>query len=59
MAISQVCAMKVNGTLYNSVPPNAKASGAGGNGGAAGNALSGNPLVSWPSGFGTIFGNRV
>ena len=35
MAISQVCAMKVNGTLYDSVPPNAKASGAGGNGGAA------------------------
>ena len=35
MAISQVCAMQVNGTLYDSVPPNAKASGAGGNGGAA------------------------
>lgn len=28
-------------------------------GGAAGNSVSGNPLVSWPTGFGTIFGNRV
>lgn len=35
MAISQVVAQKVTGELYNSVPPNAKGSGAGGNGGAA------------------------
>lgn len=35
MAISQVVAMKVNGTLYNTLPPNVKGSGAGGNGGSA------------------------
>lgn len=35
MAITQVCAVKASdGTEYNSVPPNAKGSGAGGNGGA-------------------------
>lgn len=35
MAISQVVAIKVNGTEYSTVPPNAKGSGAGGNGGSA------------------------
>jgi hypothetical protein len=38
MAISQVVAAKVNGDLYNTVPPNAKASGAGGNGGSVAKA---------------------
>ena len=32
--------------------------GAGGSGGAAGNALSGNSNVTWPS-LGTIYGARV
>jgi hypothetical protein len=31
----------------------------GGSGGAAGNSLSGNPFVSWPTGFGTTYGNIV
>lgn len=35
MSLTQVYAAKVNGTDYDTVPPNAKASGAGGNGGAA------------------------
>lgn len=35
MPLTQVYAAKVNGTNYDSVPPNAKGSGAGGNGGAA------------------------
>ena len=35
MAILQVVAIKVDGSHYNTVPPNAKGSGAGGNGGAA------------------------
>lgn len=38
MAISQVVAMKVNGNLYNTVPPNASGSGAGGNGGSVAKA---------------------
>lgn len=38
MAISQVVAAKVNGSLYNNVPPNAKGSGAGGNGGSVAKA---------------------
>lgn len=42
MAITQVCAVKAsNGTQYNTVPPNVKGSGAGGNGGAVTRAGTG------------------
>lgn len=44
MAISQVVAMKVDGTTYNTVPPNAKGSGAGGNGGSVAKASNTNLL---------------
>lgn len=44
MAISQVVATKVNGSPYNTVPPNAKGSGAGGNGGAVAKASNTNLL---------------
>lgn len=40
MAISQVVAVKVNGDEYDIVPPNAKGSGAGGNGGSVAKATS-------------------
>jgi hypothetical protein len=33
--------------------------GSGGAGGAGGNSLSGNPLVSYPTGFGNMIGARV
>jgi hypothetical protein len=38
MAISQVVAAQTNGNLYNTVPPNAAGSGAGGNGGSVAKA---------------------
>lgn len=38
MAISQIVAAKVDGSVYNNVPPNVKGSGAGGNGGSAAKA---------------------
>lgn len=40
MAISQVVALKVNGDAYNTIPPNVKGSGAGGNGGSVAKASS-------------------
>lgn len=40
MAISQVVAMTVDGTLYNTLPPNASGSAAGGNGGSVAKATS-------------------
>lgn len=46
MAISQVVALKVNGDLYDTVPPNAKGSGAGGNGGAVARASNSSLLDS-------------
>ena len=44
MAISQVVAIQTNGTEYDIVPPNAVASGAGGNGGSVAKASSTNLL---------------
>lgn len=40
MAISQVVAAKTDGNLYNTIPPNASGSGAGGNGGSVTKASS-------------------
>lgn len=44
MAISQVVAMKVDGTTYSTIPPNVTGSGSGGNGGAVAKASNTNLL---------------
>jgi hypothetical protein len=61
MAISQVVAQKVNGELYNTVPPNAKGSGAGGNGGAASRITNSSLLdgVAISRYNGGVFGSTV
>jgi len=61
MAISQVVAAKVNGSLYNTLPPNAKASGAGGNGGAAAKVSTSDTLdgVAVARYNGGVFGSTV
>lgn len=61
MAISQVVAQKVNGDAYNTVPPNVKGSGAGGNGGAVAKASSTSLLDSVQVSYysGGVFGSTV
>lgn len=61
MAISQVVALKVNGDPYDTVPPNAKGSGAGGNGGSVAKAsntslLDGVEVSHYDAG---VFGSTV
>lgn len=61
MAISQIVAVKVNGDSYNTVPPNATGSGAGGNGGSVAKAsntslLDGVSVAYYNSG---VFGSTV
>jgi hypothetical protein len=61
MAISQVVAMKVDGTLYNTLPPNAVGSGAGGEGGSVAKAtgtslLDGVEVSRYDAG---VFGSTV
>lgn len=61
MAISQVVALKVNGDAYNTVPPNAVGSGAGGNGGSVAKAsntdlLDGVQVSRYSAG---VFGSTV
>lgn len=61
MAISQVVALKVNGDAYNTVPPNAAGSGAGGNGGSVAKAsntdlLDGVQVSRYSAG---VFGSTV
>lgn len=61
MAISQVVAAKVNGNLYNNVPPNVKGSGAGGNGGSVAKASSSSLLDGVDVAYynGGVFGSTV
>ena len=61
MAISQIVAIKTNGSEYNTIPPNVKGSGAGGNGGSVAKAsntslLDGVSVARYNSG---VFGSTV
>jgi len=61
MAISQIVAAKVNGSTYNTVPPNVSGSGAGGNGGSVAKAsnsslLDGVTVARYDAG---VFGSTV